>query len=220
MSKPVRSLSAMITASLMHGDLKLIGAVVTGALLAVLIFCSAARAEPPTKVVTFHAAIPEGRPIKGACWTGSVAADRPGAWRCKTKDMIYDPCFAVAGMPSLVVCQDDPFKRQEAIALELTKPLPPAQETRCKDCVWALELADGSTCTVAGTGTLAMVGDQPMRWQCTNPSCSGNACPVVGVVGDLKIGRVWVADKVWARESGRSLEVLERKSVSVRKVWR
>lgn len=193
--------------------------VIAESFVAVLMLCRVARAEPPTRVVTFEPAIPESRPIDGSCWTGSIATDRPGAWRCKANESIYDPCFSVVSAPKIVVCQDDPFGKQ-GVALQLTKPLPPAQQTRCKDCVWALELADGSTCTVAGTGTLAMVAGEPLRWGCSNPTCSGNGCPEVGIVGDLKPGRVWIAQKVTIRWSGDSFLLLNKKYIAVRKVWR
>lgn len=198
---------------------KRIVAVITGSVLVALMLCSAARAELATQVVTFRPAIPGGHPIKGSCWTGSIATDRPGAWRCTAGDMIYDPCFSVLSAPAIVVCEADPFQKL-GVALQLTKPLPAAAKTRCKDCVWALELADGSTCTVAGTGTLAMVAGQPLRWDCPNPSCSGSGCPEIGIVGDLKLGKVWVAQKVTVRWSGHSFLLLDKKFVGVRKVWR
>jgi hypothetical protein len=208
-----------IDASPMRRTVKRIVAVTIGSLFMTLVFRPAAHAQSATKVVTFRPVMPEGHPIEGSCWTGSIATDRPGAWRCTAKNMIYDPCFTVPGVPSIVVCKDDPFAKQ-AVALKLINPLPPEQKTRCKDCVWALELADGSTCTVAGTGTLAMVAGQPLRWDCANPSCSGSACPVVGIVGKLKAGRVWTAHKVWARWSGGSFRLLKSDFVAVRTVWR
>jgi len=203
----------------MSATVKRILVATIGMILAVLMLCSATRAESATQVVTFRPAIPKGLPIGGSCWTGSIATDRPGAWRCKANERIYDPCFSVLSAPGIVVCQDDPFGKQ-GVALQLTKPLPAAEKTRCKDCVWALDLADGSTCTVAGTGTLAMVAGQPLRWGCSNPTCSGNECPEIGIVGDLKPGRVWVARKVTIRWSGDSFLLLDKKYIAVRKVWR
>ncbi len=175
--------------------------------------------EPTNRIVTFRPELPRGSPIKGSCWTSSLATDRPGAWRCSANNSIYDPCFAESNTSALVICQDDPFKSQ-AISLELTKPLPAAAVTHCKDCVWALELVDGSTCTVAGTGTLIPVGGQVMRWGCSDPSCSGTSCPSVGIVGSLALGRTWKAQKVTFRWSHGSAEVLDEKFVAVRELWR
>jgi hypothetical protein len=189
------------------------------ALISVIALCRVVCAEPPTQVVMFQPAVPEGRPVDGSCWTGSIATDRPGAWRCSVGNGIYDPCFSVAAAPNLVVCQRSPFTKQE-VALKLTKPLPTAQKTVCTDCVWAFELADGGTCTIAGTGTLAMIAGEPLRWTCSDPSCSGNSCPDVGVIGTLKVGRVWAAQEVTFRWSGAAAKLLGRKSVAVRKVWR
>jgi hypothetical protein len=192
---------------------------VTASVLVVLMLCSTARTESATQVITVQPAIPGGRPIRGSCWTGSIATDRPGAWRCTAGNMIYDPCFSVLSAQAIVVCEADPF-RTPGVALRLTKPLPAATKTRCKDCVWALELADGSTCTVAGTGTLAMVAGQPLRWSCPNLTCSGNGCPEIGILGDLKLGKVWIAQKATIRWSGDSFLLLDRKFVGVRKVWK
>jgi len=189
------------------------------ALISVIALCQVVCAEPPTQVIMFQPAVPKGRPLDGSCWTGSIATDRPGAWRCSVGNGIYDPCFSVTAAPDLVVCQSSPFTKHE-VALKLTKPLPTPQKTVCKDCVWALELADGATCTIAGTGTLAMVAGEPLRWSCSNPSCSGSSCPDVGVIGTLKVGQVWVAKEVTVRWSGASAKLLGRKSVAVRKVWR
>jgi hypothetical protein len=192
---------------------------IIAALISVMGLSQVVCGEPPTQIVMFQPTVPEGRPIDGSCWTGSIATNRPGAWRCSVGNGIYDPCFSVTAAPDLVVCQRSPLTKRR-LALKLTKPLPTAQKTVCKDCVWAFELADGSTCTIAGTGTLAMVAGGPLRWGCSNPSCSGSTCPDVGVIGDLKVGRVWVAQEVTFRWSGATAKVLGRKSVDVRKVWR
>lgn len=179
----------------------------------------ASAAEPATRLVEFRPTTPNGSPINGSCWTGSIASSRPGAWRCSADNRIHDPCFSVTGKPGIVVCQNTPFD-QEAVAIRLTKPLPLVGKSRCKDCVWALQLADGSTCTVAGTGTLLPLAGDVERWGCSNPSCSGSDCPDVGIVGKLETGTVWMAHKVTFRWSHGAARVLDRRLVAVRKVWK
>jgi hypothetical protein len=154
---------------------------------------SVASAQPPTRIAYFQPAVPPGRPLKGSCWTGSIASDRPGAWRCMANNGIYDLCFSVRGNSGLVVCVESLEK--PGTAIKLTKPLPAETESSCKNCVWTLQLADGSMCSVAGTGTLSMVGGEPLRWGCDNPACSGKNCPDTGILGHIKTGRLWIAQK-------------------------
>src|ERR1700683_5134218 len=89
----------------------------------VLIFFSAAvRAQMPvsplsigkTQIVRFAPALPSGGDTKeGSCWTESIAAPRPGAWRCSVGNSISDPCFTGAGNLEELVCAADPGLRAD-----------------------------------------------------------------------------------------------------------
>ena len=63
---------------------------------------AATRAQPTrrTEVIIFQPSLPSRTKAAqgGRCWTESITVTRHGAWRCIHVNMIYDPCFEVAGV--------------------------------------------------------------------------------------------------------------------------
>ena len=58
----------------------------------------AAPATYHTEVIFFRPPLPSRTTAtqSGRCWTESIAVNRPGAWRCMDKNMIFDPCFEIS----------------------------------------------------------------------------------------------------------------------------
>ncbi len=96
-----------------------------------LIFCIAAVAQ--TRVVIFSAwsngalrrDISVATTVTGSCWEHSLPSDRPDAWRCMSKNEIYDPCFAESPNGNKVACPEEPFSKS-VILMRLTKALDPS----------------------------------------------------------------------------------------------
>jgi hypothetical protein len=110
---------------------------------------------------------------EGACWTGSLANPRPDAWRCSTKDRIYDPCFSDGNnVGDKVVCIHDPWAKK-ANLITLTKALP-NEQANSNDYLnhdpWAVELFDGIRCVYDLTGTIPVIAGIPSSATCFNQS--------------------------------------------------
>ena len=105
--------------------------------------------------------------LSGSCWTGSLAAQRAGAFRCMADNSISDPCFSTN--TSVACPMGDPAKNR-GVLLNLTEPLPtPPEAWENPPDVdnpqpWYMELSGGGTC---GTLTGTRPPDFPMG--CTIP---------------------------------------------------
>src|SRR5271166_4856225 len=103
-----------------------------------------------TRVIDYHPThMKVASTASGSCWTGSIAANRPDAYRCMTGNEISDPCF-VRDAKS-VACPDIPTA-DSGLIIKLTKPLP---DNRVSGAAtpWAMSLAGHVGCRV-GTGTV------------------------------------------------------------------
>lgn len=140
----------------------------------------AATAESRTRVVLYTVTDPYSGHVRpgyivdakatGSCWTGSIAATRPDAWRCMVANEIHDPCFAPAMNTSIVYCPE-PRNVKHLLAIELTKPLPlqygnhrapPASGTPTQ-----LILAGGVKCGFA-TGATGVVAGMRINYGCSD----------------------------------------------------
>ena len=125
-----------------------------------------------TQVSWFTPSVPSGPVQEGSCWTRSIAADRPGAWRCMIGNAIHDPCFQVPPMEHEVICDANPVLGKSGFVMKLTKALPLVTEPAAPSpSPWVLELEDGSVCEPF-TGTRPAVNNQPAVWSCVKPSVS------------------------------------------------
>jgi len=89
----------------------------------------------------------------GYCFVGSIAAARPGAYRCFTGNAIHDPCFTVLFTPQVDCPQGDPAA-ERGTTIQLTQPLPAGNQTPAgTPRPWQFSLQGGGTCGAA-TGTL------------------------------------------------------------------
>jgi hypothetical protein len=132
-----------------------------------------ALAAPSTKVVMFapfgtgglHAGYKITSKAHGACWTGSIASQRPDAWRCMVSNNIYDPCFSNAALSS-VACSNDPFSKS-VVLIVLDKPIPTQERNTGKAAPWALLLSNGARCYLA-TGATGEVAGMRLNYECSS----------------------------------------------------
>ncbi len=175
-----------------------------------------AQVSPPkhTSIVFFVPKIPPGPTRAGSCWTNSIAAPRPGAWRCKIGNEIFDPCFVSPPNKGEVVCGANPATNKPGFVMKLTKPLPELGATARSGeaSPWILELADGSICEPF-TGTMPMAGGMPARWFCYNPAVPlGHRGRDRGVGTKVYYGQIWrlirfaQADKMPPREGAKRVK--------------
>lgn len=93
--------------------------------------------------------------VNGTCFTGSIAAQRAGAFRCSAENSLFDPCFSVDGS---VACPVGDPGRNEGVLIKLTSPLPQPPEAwenqpdPNNPQPWYLTLEGGGVCGVL-TGT-------------------------------------------------------------------
>jgi hypothetical protein len=108
----------------------------------------------------------------GSCWTGSLAIDRPDAYRCFRGNAILDPCFASPAQRDWVACVPRPWTH-EVLRLNLTGRLPAAQVgSHAARAPWAVQVAGGATCT-ASTGALGVIQGRVPRYACSNGASLG-----------------------------------------------
>jgi hypothetical protein len=189
-----------------------------------LMFCATSvRAQMPvtpltiaqTRVIRFAPPLPGGGDTKeGVCWAESIAAPRPGAWRCSVGNSISDPCFTVAGNRDQLVCNVDPALRADGFVLKLTRPLPKLAHRGRNAEPWILQLSDGSICE-AMTGTLSPVNGEPARWSCAIHN--RDQVRPRGVVTSLTPGKIWMADKF--SESAIGTQGAQPEKIPVKTIW-
>jgi hypothetical protein len=188
-----------------------------------------AASAPPTRhteVIIFQPSVRSQTKAEQSahCWTESIVVNRPGAWRCMHKNMIYDPCFEVAGRSNQVVCGANPVKHENGFALVLTQPLPSRPSFNMAPQPWLIELADGAVCE-ATTGTMAVIGGEPVRYPCSASASEESQTPRVycGLLGSLHPAIVWSADKVCftikSSDGGPPFKLLNRETVMIRRLW-
>ncbi len=101
------------------------------------------------------------RARSGYCWTGSDAAQRRDAWRCRTGSEILDPCFSASPTARSVICPAGPWSRS-ALRLELTRALPHGLADKgrpsLKEQPWAIELSDGRRALFASGASSELEG--------------------------------------------------------------
>lgn len=103
--------------------------------------------------------------VKGNCWTTSIVAERPDAYRCMVGNDIYDPCFGVSQTQALCP-SGGPWTNR---GLLLDSPPPSGQLNRdegTSGAPWALQLSDGINC-VEDSGATEVIAGQPLRYGCS-----------------------------------------------------
>jgi hypothetical protein len=150
------------------------------ATLAAALLLLAASSPHATRVVVFEpyadgniaSGMTVSRHAKGDCWTTSLATVRRDAWRCMTKNTIYDPCFSPKEGAKEVACPVDVVHRK-LLLLALAKPLPASggvdpitKRLRPPDVEpWFVTLSDGTNCWFTAGGTFT-IGENRANYEC------------------------------------------------------
>lgn len=128
----------------------------------------------PTATLSSHERVLQR--VSGSCWIGSIAVDDSHAWRCLSRDGLYDPCFSpYAYQPTEVACLASPWSG--VVLLHLTKPLPvrtanPPATGGAPPAEWALVLSNGDRCIVI-TGTVTLLGGVRLAYYCSSGALAG-----------------------------------------------
>lgn len=180
----------------------------------------------PTQIVAFVPQPASSTPVvKGSCWTSSIAAPyRTDAWRCTVGNSIQDPCFAINGSTSTLLCGMDPANpaATSSFVLSLTKPIPVTSSSIPEipsNWAWLVELQDGTVCSPF-TGTLPFAADQEVAEYGCAPKVSGG--PAWDIFGDLNASSgVWTA-KIGMLSASTSTfppPIVTSSVVSVMSIW-
>lgn len=190
--------------------LLLAGAVATG-------LPTAAARNFSTQIIRYVPSQVATTTIEGRCWTNSIAAARPDAWRCMAGNEIFDPCFEAADGRS-VVCNPNPAKGFGGFGLRLKEPLPkpdlPATAV-VGGGVWLVELADGTLCSPA-TGARGVVDGKMITHYCESPADGADTV----LLDDLTTaGPQWVAEKATLVHGSSGPKQLKSEIVNVKTAW-
>lgn len=161
-----------------------------------------------TEMITFTpTAIPtETRP--GSCFTNAIGLGREDAYRCTVGNQLFDPCFAVDDVPT-IVCGANPASGETGFVLALTEPLP-APEVGQLSKPWLVELADGQVCGLL-TGTVPGAGDRVSPYGCPDGSYLFEEFQ--------QDGEVWLAEKAVIGLNDDGFFVEQSEMVPIRRVW-
>jgi hypothetical protein len=148
---------------------------IAAALLVVVATYVWKTSDQSTRIVIYNpAGFDATEEVSGNCFTGSIAAQRAGAFRCMADNSIYDPSF-VTNNNAVAAPVGDPDKN-EGVLIKLTEPLlqPPEAWENPPDPAnpkpWYVQLTGGGVCGVL-TGTRPP--DFPLG--CTIPSVTESA---------------------------------------------
>jgi hypothetical protein len=136
--------------------------VAVGVALTVLAMSSVATAAMRTSTRIYRAFTSTGAPaisvtktVKGHCFAGSSEANRNDAWRCMSKNLIYDPCFSSSKARGIVLCPAAAWSRS-GVKIILNRALPTqAGNTRApstRSTPWAMQTFSGIRCSLHGMG--------------------------------------------------------------------
>lgn len=164
-------------------------------------------AAATTTVRSFHAYDSTGALVvavrdvaQGQCWTTSIAAAGPGAYRCLAGNQILDPCFVSPKNARELACLESPWA--DAIVLRVTKPLPGAAARSGLHRPWAIVLGNGARC-VAAAGTVPSVRGTDLGYLCpggraaalvdgsTSPATARYGDPAANTLRTVTVSTIW-----------------------------
>jgi predicted Ser/Thr protein kinase len=123
------------------------------------------------------------RTLRGNCFTTSIVASRPDAFRCMSGNAILDPCFMALGRDA--ACPINGPWTNQAVLLKNAVPNSgtPNKDTGTGGQPWAIQLPDGTNCEEL-SGATTLVAGQRLGFGCT-----GGA----GLYGNVhRSGAVWM----------------------------
>jgi hypothetical protein len=138
---------------------------------------SVAMAATGTSARIYRAFTSSGAPairvvntVRGRCFSGSSQANRNDAWRCISRNLIYDPCFSSSKAKGVVLCPEAAWK-SSGRKIILTSGLPTKFGNRRAPTTggrpWAMQTVSGLRCVSEGMGPFIspkVFGD----YACTN----------------------------------------------------
>lgn len=161
-----------------------------------------------TEVITFGPAEIPTETRSGSCFTNAIGLGRADAYRCTVGNQIFDPCFAVDDVPT-VVCGTDPASGETGFVLELTEPLPASDVSQLSQ-PWLVELADAQVCRLL-TGAVPGVGDRVAPYGCPDGS---------NLFEDFQQeDEVWLAEKAIISLNDKGFFIEQSEMVPIRRVW-
>lgn len=172
--------------------------------------------QTPTKIIKFMGS-PGGQTTKeGHCWTNSIAAPRPDAWRCMAGNEILDPCFETTDR-GLVQCVPDPVTGDKGVRFKLNQPLPKPDiqaGVETQGSGWLIQLTDGTVCRPA-TGARGQVNGKMVSCY-----CEGKKQNVV-LLDELDTrSPTWMAEKAILVDGPDGPKLLKTQKVAVKTVWK
>ena len=194
-----------------------------GLVLIAIFAAPAAMAAPPmeqaTNVVRYFPEASGPSAQTGKCWTNSIAAPRPDAWRCMLENGIVDPCFESRDR-KFVVCNPNPAKDDPGFGLKLTQPLPksdiPDQSSAMEAAGgWLVELADGTLCRPA-TGARGVIAGKIISYYCEKGKEGLETSLLDGLTTK---GPVWTAEKGTIVPGPQGPKLIKSKTITVKTVW-
>lgn len=175
----------------------------------------------PTKVVEFGPSEILPTEIKsGHCFTNSIAEPyRQDAFRCSVGNLIYDPCFKTKE-ENFVFCQPNPLM-PSAFLIKLEKPLPqvsvPAEIQN--NWAWFVKLKNGIYCSPF-TGTRPFFESEQGVLIAYYACNSENSDQQIVLMGNLTVGKVWIANKAVLEKSDENWIIKSTEKVEVETVWK
>jgi len=193
----------------------------------IIIFCipiasqaDSSQKVTKTKIIKYVPPIPSEK-REGSCWTNSNIIGRSDVWRCMIGNEIFDPCYTAADKATIVCGAQTDIQKPSGFVLKLTQPLPvPDKLKGPSSAASMIELEDGTICNAISGASGATDGKRTER---ISYSCRLSSKNMV-VFGDLKPGRVWIAEKgilieQKASDSLPPLLVRNLQKVKIRTVW-
>jgi hypothetical protein len=147
---------------------------VLGAVIAMLVGAASASAATRTSARIYEPFTASGAPSvqvaqthRGSCFSGSLASGRKDAWRCISRNLLFDPCFS-SGKVHFVLCPSGPGSAS-AIKIKLTKGLPAGFANQGKPSTsglpWGLKTVAGTKCVLV-TGATNVLQNRRANYFC------------------------------------------------------
>jgi len=153
---------------------------------------------------------------EGDCQINSLAQPyRQDAFKCTAAKVVYDPCFSIA-LSDIAYCKMNPLQEGSDFLINLTKPLPlPIMpQNISENWAWFVELRDGTYCSPY-TGARPIFQGQAAFYGCK----SNIAGERIVLMGDLKKGSIWTAEKITLVKSGSDWIIKSSEEAEVKTVW-
>ena len=167
-----------------------------------------------TEVIEDIPAIPKRTKV-GKCWTSSHTLQKPTAWRCMSKNEIYDPCIELVNPLSKnkfpnVICKDS----KGYFVLKITENLPNPDHWQLSakgNQVSKFETFDGLMCFFQTSATLSHY--ERLNYLCNSKDSNKE----IFIMGLPTIDDIWTARSVTVDNKGN---LLSNEIVKIKRVWK